>query len=180
MNQYSLSVREIQETDIELIVHYWLDSDDKFLVGMGVDLNKLPTQNELTEMLTDQMNKPIKERNSYCFIWLVDEIPVGHSNTNPTEFGDHAYMHLHLWDTEVGGKGLGQELVKLTLPYFFKNLKIKKLYSEPYALNAGANRTLENAGFELEKEYITTPGAICSEQKVKRWVLGKERFEAHK
>jgi len=87
-------------------------------------------------------------------------------------------MHLHLWDTAVRGKGLGQEFVKLTLPYFFKNLKIKELYSEPYALNDGANRTLENAGFDLEKEYITTPGEICSEQNVKRWVLSKKRFKA--
>jgi RimJ/RimL family protein N-acetyltransferase len=66
----------------------------------------------------------------------------------------------------------------MTLPYFFDSLQIKRLYSEPYALNEAPNKTLERAGFELEKEYITTPGSLNFEQPVKRWVMTKERFAA--
>jgi RimJ/RimL family protein N-acetyltransferase len=103
---------------------------------------------------------------------------MGHCNTNPTFFGNDAYMHLHLWNTDARQKGAGTTLVKMTLPYFFEKLQLKKLYSEPYALNPAPNKTLEKVGFELIKEYITTPGTINFEQPVKRWELSYERYKA--
>jgi len=177
MSQNVLSVRELQETDINLIAKYWLNSDSSFLVSIGVDLDKLPARNELTQMLLNQLSAPIEQKKSYCIIWQVDNRPVGHSNTNPTQFGEYAYMHLHLWDPDVRGKGFGTELMKMTLPYFFENLKLKKLYSEPYALNPSPNKTLENVGFEFVKEYTTIPGSLNFEQPVKRWELTYEKLK---
>jgi len=85
-------------------------------------------------------------------------------------------MHLHLWHSTQRQKGLGAELVKLTLPYYFNKLKLKKLYSEPYALNPAPNKTFEKLGFELMKEYITIPGYLNFQQPVKQWLLTRERF----
>ncbi|MFN2437858.1 MAG: GNAT family N-acetyltransferase [Chitinophagaceae bacterium] len=172
-----LSVREIQEADIDAIVEYWLGSERLFLISMGVDVNKLPTRDQLTKMLLEQMQTPIEQKKSYCIIWQVDGKSIGHSNTNPTVFGKEAYMHLHLWDTKVRKKGFGAELVKMTLPYFFETLKLNKLISEPYSLNPAPNKTLEKVGFEFVKEYITTPGSLNFEQLVKRWELSYEKFK---
>ena len=176
-DRHMLSVREIQETDINSITQYWLDSDSSFLVEMGVDLHKIPTRDELTQMLLGQLRTPIEEKKSYCVIWEVDNKPIGHSNTNPTVFGEEAYMHLHIWDALARKKGYGTELIKMTLPYFFENLKLKKLYSEPYSLNPAPNRTLEKIGFEFVKEYTTIPGSLNFEQPVKRWELTYEKFK---
>jgi len=44
---YGTYVREIALRDIDLIADYWLKSDPDFTVGMGVDLNKLPTRKKL-------------------------------------------------------------------------------------------------------------------------------------
>jgi RimJ/RimL family protein N-acetyltransferase len=172
-----LSVREIQQTDIDSIAQYWLNADTSFLISIGVDLNKLPTWDQLAQMLSSQINTPIEEKKSYCIIWEVDGRPIGHSNTNPTIYGKEAYMHLHLWDNKVRKRGLGTELVKMTLPYFFENLKLRKLYSEPYALNPAPNKTLQKAGFEFVREYTTTPGTLNFEQPVKRWELSYEKFK---
>lgn len=177
MNQNTLSVRELQDFDIDLIVNYWINSDKSFLIKMGVDLNKLPSSTELTQMLKAQLSLPVKEKRSYCIIWCLNEKPIGHSNTNPTKFGEKANMHLHLWNSDNRIKGLGTELLKMTLPLFFENLKLKKLYCEPYALNPAPNKTLEKIGFDFIKEYITIPGSLNFEQPVKKWELTIEKYK---
>jgi hypothetical protein len=37
-----LSVRPLSESDIPLIIQYWLEADGDFLNGMGVELTKMP------------------------------------------------------------------------------------------------------------------------------------------
>jgi RimJ/RimL family protein N-acetyltransferase len=177
MPENFLSVTEIQLAHIELITQYWLSSEKSFLTNMGVDINKVPVREQWIQMLTTQINTPIRERKSYCIIWQVDGKPVGHSNTNPTFFGKEAYMHLHIWDSNIRKKGVGTALLKLTLPLFFEKLQLKKLISEPYALNPAPNKTLEKACFQMVKEYTTTPGPLNFEQPVKRWELSYEQFK---
>ncbi|RYY92151.1 MAG: N-acetyltransferase, partial [Chitinophagaceae bacterium] len=77
------------------------------------------------------------------------------------------------------GRGLGTAMVAGALPYFFGKLQLEKLYSQPYALNAAPNRTLEKVGFVFDKEYVTIPGSLNFEQPVKRWLLTRAAFEAH-
>lgn len=177
MNPPKLSVREIEHADINALVDYWHSSSASYLAGMGADINKLPPRDEFEQMLAKHINTPIEQRISYCIIWEVDGKPAGHSNTNPTKYGNEAFMHLHLWHGTQKQKGLGAELVKLTLPFYFNKLKLKKLYSQPYALNPAPNKTFEKLGFELVKEYLTTPGYLNFEQPVKQWLLTRERFD---
>ena len=169
----NLSVREMQEKDIEPIIEYWHTSPKEFMIGMGVDLNKIPPREELEKMLHQQLSQPYEEKSSYCMIWEVDGEAVGHSNVNKIIFGEEAYMHLHLWKNDVRQKGLGTELVKMTVPYFFKNLNLKKLYCEPYALNPAPNKLLEKAGFHFISTYVTTPGWLNFEQQVNLWELSE-------
>lgn len=178
MSETELSVRELQQSDINLIADYWLKSDKSFMEAMGVDVTKIPAREQWFEMLMEQISLPIEEKKSYCIIWLVNDKPIGHSNINKIVFGKEAYMHLHIWETTKRKKGVGVDLVKLTLPYFFKNYKLEKLYCEPYALNPAPNKTLEKIGFEFVKTYATTPGWINFEQQVNLWQLTYEKFKA--
>ncbi|RYY96295.1 MAG: N-acetyltransferase [Chitinophagaceae bacterium] len=173
-----LSVRELRPADIPLIVDYWLGCTPDALRAMGADAEKLPAREQMTAGLAGQLALPLEQRRAYALIWELDGVPVGHCNTNPTVFGEEAYMHLHLWAGTHRRGGLGHGLVSLSLPYFFNTLRLKRLYCEPYALNPAPNRTLEKAGFRLEREYVTVPGSINFEQPVKRWVLTREDFDA--
>jgi RimJ/RimL family protein N-acetyltransferase len=148
------------------------------MVGMGVDLAKIPNEEDLRKMLSAQLTQPYEEKQSYCIIWQLDDKPIGHSNINKIIFGEEAHMHLHLWKPDLRKKGMGTELVKLTIPYFFKNMKLKKLYCEPYALNPAPNKTLEKIGFDFVKEHITIPGYLNFEQPVKLWVMSLEKFNS--
>jgi RimJ/RimL family protein N-acetyltransferase len=171
-----LSVREIEERDIELIANYWLTSSDAHLLSMGVDVNKMPSRIEFVEMLTYQLTQPYELKKSYCIIWLLNANAVGHCNVNSIEFGEKAYMHLHMWESTTRKKGLGSALLKLSIPYFFKHLQLKKICCEPYAGNPAPNKTLPTLGFKFIKEYITFPGSFSFEQPTKLWELNKDTF----
>jgi len=173
-----LSVREMLVSDIPLVVDYWLSADRTHLKAMGVDVRKIPSAEQLAKGLTAQIETAIEEKNSYCIIWLLNNEPVGHSNTNPTYFGNEAYMHLHLWAQTTRRHGLGSKFLELTIPYFFENLQLKDLYCQPYAQNAAPNKTLQKLGFEFVKEYVTIPGSLNYEQPVKLWHMSYERFTA--
>lgn len=177
MPDAALSVRELQHADIAAIARYWLSADPAHLTGMGVDLAKMPREDAWSAMLSEQLSKPIPEKQSYCMIWQIDGQPAGHSNINKIVFGEEAYMHLHLWEAGTRQKGVGAALVKMTLPWFFEKYALKRLYCEPYALNPAPNKTLEKVGFELEKTHTTIPGWLNFEQPVNLWVLTFDRFQ---
>lgn len=174
----NLTIRELTAEDIADIANYWLDSEPAFLESLGVDLAKLPSREELTGALHAQLAKPIEERQSYCLIGEADGRAIGHCNTNPTTFGEEAWMHLHLWRPDARRRGLGTRLVRESVKRFFEALHLKRLYSEPMSSNEAPNRTLAKLGFELVKEYVTVPGSICYEQSVKLWLMTRERFAA--
>lgn len=173
-----LSVREIRSDDIPLLCDYWLNADPQFLISMGVDLAKMPTHEQLISFLSDPIPLPYAQKNTYCIIWEENGIPVGHSNANKIVFGVEAYMHLHLWKNPNRKKGMGLEFVKLTVPLFFQNLQIKKLFCEPYSLNSAPNKTLPKAGFTFVKSYTCIPGWINFEQEVNLWEMSSANGNA--
>jgi RimJ/RimL family protein N-acetyltransferase len=177
MTSNVFSVREMQKQDISRIADYWLNAEPSFLHGMGVDISKMFGREEFVSKLSSFLDEPLETRTSYCLIWEVDGLPVGHCNTNPTTYGEEAYMHLHIWNTPQRKQGMGAGLVKMSLPFFFERLKLKRLYCQPYALNPAPNKTVQKVGFELEKEYVTTPGFFNFEQPVKKWLMTYERFQ---
>lgn len=177
MTAPTLSVRELQASDIEPLTDYWLTASDSFLEGMGVDITKMPARDQWHAMLNQQLQQSYAEKQSYGMIWLLDGKPIGHSNVNKIIFGEEAFMHLHIWDAAVRKMGYGSAFIKLTIPYFFKHLQLKRLYCEPYALNPAPNKTLEKAGFQFLRQYITIPGWLNFEQPVKLWVMNVENVE---
>ena len=169
-----LQVRPIEKKDIPQLVDYWMNASPDYLVGMGVDLDKMPDRASLTKMLEKQIELDIQEKLSYALIWDIDGEPSGHCNVNNIVYGEEAQMHLHLWHSGKRKSGLGTKLVKMSVARFFEDLQFQQLWCEPYALNPAPHRVLEKAGFQFIKEYKTIPGSINFEQNVKQWRMLKE------
>jgi RimJ/RimL family protein N-acetyltransferase len=176
VTEEQLSVRESEIGDMEKIVAYFLNSDKDFLFGMGVDTKKLPSREEWLNILSSDFHLPPDKKKFYYIIWLLDNKPVGHSNINKIVFGEEAYTHLHLWQSKKRQKGAGSNFLKMTLPYYFNNFKLKTLYCEPSALNPAPNNTLKKLGFDFIKSYDTIPGWINFYQAVNRWSMTREKF----
>ena len=177
MAENKFSVRELTLDDVQSIADYWLHSDDDHLKNMGVDLTKRPRRQEFTAMLHHQLSLPIEQRNAYCLIWELNGEAIGHSNTNPTKYGDEAHFHTHIWTATFRKSGYGRQFLWMSIKTFFEKLKLNKLVGEPYAKNPAPNRLLSNLGFTCTKEYVTVPGTINFEQEVKRWELSRDAFE---
>jgi len=171
-----LTVRKLQLNDIEKIVDYFVKADKEYLLRMGADKSKLPKREKWIKKLEFEYNKTYEKKEFYYIIWLIDNLPVGHSNINKINFGKDATMHLHLWKNDKRKKGLGLSFLKLTIPYFFKYFELEKIICEPYSKNIAPNRVLEKLGFEFVRTYETTPGWINFYQTVNRYELKHEKF----
>jgi RimJ/RimL family protein N-acetyltransferase len=162
--------------DVDLIINYFLQADDGFLRGMGVDPDKLPSRNTWRKLLLEDLVRPIPRKNFYYLIWELDGSPVGHSNLNKIVFGNDAYMHLHIWEPGTRRHGNGTYFIRECLSGFFKKFDLQNLYCEPNAMNPAPNRTLAGIGFELVKQHDTSPGWINFFQTVNLWILSKENW----
>jgi len=176
--EHNLSVRVATENDFENMTDYFLKADNQFLHAMGVDPVKLPNRDEWLTLLLEDHKKAMMHKSFFYVTWLLDKIPVGHSNINKIIFGEEAYTHLHLWHGDKRKKGIGFGFMKMCIPYYFNNFKLKQLYCEPYALNPAPNMMLKKLGFDFIKQYETIPGWISFHQPVNRWCLDADKYQS--
>lgn len=163
---------ELHETN--RVVDYFLNADQAYLDGMGVDPDRLPTASEWLELLQIDFARPLKEKKFFYLVWEVHGRPIGHCNINKIQFGHQAFMHLHIWETNARKSGVATKLLRPSALRFFERFELKKLFCEPYAKNPAPNAALPKAGFRFLKTYETIPGWIAFHQPVNRWVLDRE------
>jgi len=164
--------------DYARMVDYFLEGDDEFLLGMGVDRNKLPNREAWIEATWLDHARPDHEKERSYLKWLYDGNPVGHSSINQIRIGEHAFIHLHLWVRDLRRTGLGTMFFKASAAEFIRMYGFKRLYCEPFADNPAPNRVLVKAGFRFIKRYRTVPGPINFEQDVNRYVLESSPAQA--
>ena len=159
--------------EYELMLNYFYKADDTFLRGMGVDRSKLPERDKWLDALLIDHQKPDNERDRFYLVWTFRGQRVGHSSINNIVPGTEAFIHLHLWDSQLRRAGLGTEFVHRSANFYFQRFNLKKLVCEPAADNPAPNRVLEKLGFAFIRRYRTTPGVIAYEQDVNRYELGR-------
>jgi len=160
------TVRELEKRDIPFIINYWMESEDDYLRGMGVNLAKMPERNEWKEFLEKLVETADQEKPSFCLIWELHGQPIGHCNVSKITYGEKAYMHLHIWNSQHRKQGLAASFLDQSIPTFFEKLELKELFCEPWAENPAPNKALPKAGFELVDTYFGIPGWINFEQEV--------------
>ena len=157
--------------EYELMLDYFYKADDPFLRGMGVDRLKLPERNKWLDALLADHEKPDGEKDRFYLVWIFRGQRVGHSSINNIVLGTKAYIHLHLWESQLRRAGLGTEFVRRSAAFYFERFNLQKLVCEPWAENPAPNRVLEKLGFAFVRRYRTTPGVIAYEQDVNRYEL---------
>jgi RimJ/RimL family protein N-acetyltransferase len=157
--------------EYELMLDYFHKADDPFLRGMGVDRLKLPERDKWLEALLVDHEKPDKERDRFYLVWIFRGRRIGHSSINKIVPGTEAFIHLHLWNSQLRRAGLGTEFVRRSVNFYFERFNLKKLVCEPWAENLAPNRVLKKLGFAFVRRYRTTPGVIAYEQDVNRYEL---------
>lgn len=157
--------------DAGVRVDYFHDAPDDLLDKMGVDRHQLPDRDAWLERHCEDLSGPIEHRKMCGVIWELDGRTIGFSTADRIVYGEEAFMHLHITDSDLRAHGHGVEFVKLSAAHYFTVLRLRRLYSEPQALNIAPNRTLQRAGFQYVLSHSTRPGPINREQLATRWVI---------
>jgi RimJ/RimL family protein N-acetyltransferase len=164
----------MQLSDTHVIIDYFHSASPEFLNGLGVDPSRLPPRAQWKAGFEQRFALPVEERNFFAIIWEIDGRPAGWSSCDKIVFGQEAYMHLHILDPDHQQRGNGTFFVRESAKIYFDNLRISRLFCEPYAFNVAPNRTLQAAGFKYVKTHMTVPGALNFHQPVTRWVLERD------
>ena len=170
MRDGGLAVRPMSLDEVSIRIDYFHDSSDPHLLKLGVNRALLPSRADWLAFYERDYARPIAERENYSLVWLLDDDVVGFSSTDQIEFGEQAFMHLHILDGAHRHAGLGAQLVRLSAPHYAEVLHLRRLYCQPNAFNTAPNRTLQRAGFRYLMTLETTPSPINFPQAVTRWV----------
>jgi hypothetical protein len=112
--------------EYELMLDYFYKADDPFLRGMGVDRLKLPERNKWLDALLADHEKPDGERDRFYLLWIFRGTRVGHSSINKIVLGDEAFIHLHLWNSQLRRAGLGDGICAEVCRLFTSSASICK------------------------------------------------------
>jgi ribosomal-protein-alanine N-acetyltransferase len=171
----SLQVRELAKEDIPHIVKYWSTRSPENLVKMGVDAEKLRNL-DYAELIGSQLPLPYEQKSNYFVIWMLDDVPIGHSNVGKISYGEEALMHLHVWEADKRQQGIGRKMVLKSLEFYFRSFQFKRILCEPNILNEAPNKTLARVGFTFLQSYQPTPGIINFPHTQNQWEMTRERF----
>ena len=167
----TIGVREMAESEFDIVVEYFHKSTPEFLETLGVDPSRLPPADSWRERFQRERARPVETRGWFLVAWLADDRAVGFSSCDKITYGEQANMHLHVVDPARRNQGFGVEGVRRSAEIYFDRLKLKRLFCEPHAFNVAPNRTLQRAGFKYVKTYMTVPGPLNFHQAVTRWVM---------
>ena len=169
-----LTVRPLAATDFDGFINYWLGLSPAEIERMGVAIDRMPSatrmRSDLERMLTARNN----DVRTFVLAWCVNGEAIGHSSVKDIVPGDSGSIHLHMWRTDLRGKGHGSHLFCLAVVDFYKRFKLRQMICEPKADNLAANRLLQRIGFPLIFTRVgksSELGAVC---KLNRYDIVRE------
>lgn len=142
-------VREMRLDEVGIRIDYFHDPSDDDLRLLGVDRALLPTRAAWRTFYEDDYARSIRPRVNYSLIWELEGEVVGFSSADQIQFGEQAFMHLHILDPRRYCRhcGLGTLFVKEPAANILGVLELRRLFCQPNAFNVAPNRTLQRAGF---------------------------------
>lgn len=163
----------LEEVDVR--IDYFHDASDEYLLKLGVERALLPDRDAWRAYYEKDFARPLAQRDTYNLAWELDDRIVGFSSVDHIEFGEQAFMHLHIVEEPERRSGLGTEFVQLSVEEYFRVLKLRRLFCQPNAYNVAPNRTLQRIGFRYVFTEEMQPSTINFVQPITRWVLERTR-----
>jgi RimJ/RimL family protein N-acetyltransferase len=168
-------VRPMRLDEVDVRIDYFHDASDDYLARLGVDRALLPSKDSWRAYYEEDFARPLAERETYNLAWELDGRVVGFSSVDHIEYGEQAFMHLHIIEEPRRRSGLGTEFVRLSVEEYFGALELRRLFCQPNAYNVAPNRTLQRVGFRYVFTEEMQPSVINFPQPITRWVLERPR-----
>ncbi|MBC7692839.1 MAG: GNAT family N-acetyltransferase [Methylotenera sp.] len=168
-----ISVRDLSEQDVPLMLDYWYRSPPGFVERMGVDLSKLPTEAEMArgtlQNITD--NCLLSTSKLHALAITCDGRTVGVHTLFPLIEGDHGIFHAHVWNPTFRNRGLGLRSYPKACQVFFERFDLKRILFKTPVQNIGAIRVKEKLGIPCIGEELIDFGIIRAGTRAKVFEL---------
>jgi RimJ/RimL family protein N-acetyltransferase len=169
-----LTVRPLAARDFDGFINYWLGLSPAEIERMGVAIDRMPSAASMRSDLERMLASRNKDVRTFVLAWCVNGKAIGHSSLKDIVPGHSGSIHLHLWRTDLRGKGYGAHLFCLAVVDFYKRLQLRRMICEPKADNLAANRLLQRIGFPLLFTRVGRSSELSAVCKLNRYDIVRE------
>lgn len=158
----SISVRDLSEADIPLVLDYWFRSPPGFIESLGADLGKFPAEAQFAESLRQRVraNEGRKDSKLSSLAILHDGRFIGFHNLNELQEGDSGVFHAHISHPDFRRRGVAECSYPQACRVFLQRFNLKRILFKTPLQNAGAIRVKEKLGIRYVGEEVVDFGVM--------------------
>jgi len=182
MNPKLVSLRDLSEAEIPLVLEYWFHSPEGFIESLGVDPAKMPAEEDMKTGLIKkcQDNQKLPDSKLNAVVILYERRPIGLHTLFPMREGESGIFHAHIWDQTMRRKGIAQISYPLACKEFMKRFNLQKILFKTPKQNTGAIRVKEKLGIRYIGEEIVDFSIIKSGTLAQVFEITKEELSEFK
>ena len=173
------SIRPLATEDLDGFIAYFTRPSKADAERMGLDTNRVPSAVQLRSDLNAMIDASPDRLSSFVHAWCIDGTSIGHCSLKDIVPGEFGSMHLHMWRTDLRGKGYGPRLFCLSALDFYQRFKLKRIVCEPKADNPMANRMLKKVGFPLILTHVAASSEISVVCELNRYDILRDVAERY-
>jgi RimJ/RimL family protein N-acetyltransferase len=174
-----LTVRPLASEDLDGYIAYFTQPSKADAERMGLAIDQVPSASRLRSELEVMIAAPLDQLRSFVLAWCLDGKTIGHSSLKGIVPGDFGSIHLHMWRTDLRGKGYGPRLFCLSALDFYERFNLKRIICEPKADNPMANRMLQKIGFPLVLTHVAASSELSVVCELNRYEILRDVAERY-
>jgi hypothetical protein len=154
-------LRDITAADVPAIVDYWILAPDEYLTSMGVDRQRIGTQEDIYRRFANAIRTDDARQSNIALGITLDERLVGYTLLN--RYSDEVnYSHWHIIVPNLRAKGLSSALYPYRIKAYFELTPIVQLIHQTRTANVGVNRMLDKFVPVSETRFIQKPDGVAN------------------
>ena len=174
-----LTVGPLAREDFDGFITYFTQPSKIDAKRMGLAIDRVPAAAQLRSDLEMMIATPVDRLRSFILAWRIEGKTIGHSSLKDIVPGEVGSMHLHMWRSDLRGKGYGQRLFCLSALDFYQRFRVKQIICEPKADNPMANRMLQKIGFPLVLTHVARSSELAVLCELNRYEILRDIAERY-
>jgi hypothetical protein len=154
-------LRDLTSAGLPAIVDYWRSSSDEYLDFMGVDRQRLGTNQDIHMRFLKAIRSGDPEESAISLGITLDGWLVGYTLLNRYS-ADANYSHWHIIVSKLRARGLSTALYPYRIKAYFDMVPIAQLIHQTRTRNLGVNRMLDKFIPVTETKFIDEPDGVAS------------------
>jgi RimJ/RimL family protein N-acetyltransferase len=174
-----LTVRPLASEDFDGFIAYFTRASKADAERMGLAIDKVPSPIQMRSDLEAMIATPVDRLQSFVLAWCLDDKTIGHSSLKDIVRRESGSIHLHMWRTDLRGRGYGPRLFCLSAVDFYQRFNLKRIICEPKADNPIPNRMLQRIGFPLVLTRIGASSELAFICELNRYEIRRDIAERY-